>query len=149
MNDILACLDCPVKNGCVEDKNFKGNKLDCPLRTMVVTSDSEYITIRELAAILNIPHATIYSKRDKLKRLVRHKVEISPKNHRPTLYINREDVMIVEDKIRTRKRKERKVQIVFGIQLDAKKRLKEIVKERNMPSLARLINEIVMEYLDK
>lgn len=151
-NNISICLDCPITNGCVEDEDFQSNGLECPLKmrimAKIMTSTNEYITLRELAAIIDIPYATIYSRRTKLKKLLKHKTVKSPKNHQPTFYVHREDALAAADEIKATGRPERKVQIVFGIKQDAKDKLKEIARERNMPSLAMLLNEIVMEYLE-
>lgn len=146
MNDILICLNCPVENGCVNDKGYKGRKLDCPLET--VTNNNTYVTIRELAATLGIPHSTIYSRKEKLKELARHRTEKSSKNGKPTFYIHKEDAMAALKRMETEKKKrDKRVQIVFSILSDDRNKLKEIARSEGM-SLSKLVNEIVMEYLN-
>lgn len=146
MNDILICLNCPVENGCVDDKGYEGEKSDCPLET--VTNNNTYVTIRELAATLGIPHSTIYSRKEKLKKLARHKTEKSLKNRKPTFYIHKEDAMVALKRIETKKKKrEKKAQIVFSVLSDDKNKLKEIARGEGM-SLSKLVNEIVIEYLN-
>ncbi len=147
MNDILICLDCPIENGCVDDEEYEGKKSDCPLEK--VDSNNTYVTIKELAVILGIPHSTIYSRRRKLEKLARHKMAKSPKNRKSTFYIHREDAIVALGEMKAiKKKRERKAQIVFSIKLEARNKLKEIAREKNM-SLSGLVNEIVTEYLQK
>lgn len=146
MNDILTCLDCPIENGCVNDEGYEGKKSDCPLEKV---GNNTYVTIKELAVILGIPHSTIYSRRGKLEKLARHKMARSPKNRKSTFYIHREDAIVALREMKTiKKEREKKSQIVFSIKLEARNKLKEIAERQGM-SLSGLVNEIVIEYLQK
>lgn len=147
MNNILACLSCPIENGCVNDKGYEGKRSDCPLEK--VDGNNTYVTIKELAAILGIPHSTIYSQRGKLEKLTRHKMAKSPKNRKLAFYIHREDAIVALEKIKATKRKRKKrVQIVFSIKLEARNRLKEVARGKGI-SLSGLVNEMAMEYLER
>lgn len=144
-SNISICLDCPVENGCVDDKGYEGERSDCPLEK--IDNNNIYVTIKELAIILSIPHSTIYSQRKKLEELARHKMAKSPKNRKLTFYIHREDAIVALEKIKaTKKKHEKRVQIVFSISSDGRNELKEIAERRSI-SLSKLVNEIVVRHL--